>query len=62
VASWVGYQRRQVDNAFPYRYLDPTTGEVADPAAAPPIGCDACSAWAHAVARPDGREAVTPLV
>ncbi len=26
-----------VDNAFPYRYLDPVTGEVADPDAGPPI-------------------------
>jgi hypothetical protein len=28
---------QNVDNAFPYRYLDPTTGQVADPEAAPPI-------------------------
>ena len=28
---------QKVDNAFPYRYLDPTTGQVADPEAAPPI-------------------------
>jgi hypothetical protein len=28
---------QKVDNAFPYRYLDPTTGEVADPEAAPPV-------------------------
>ena len=28
---------QKVDNAFPYRYLDPTTGEVADPEAASPI-------------------------
>jgi hypothetical protein len=28
---------QKVDNSFPYRYLDPTTGEVADPEAAPPI-------------------------
>lgn len=26
-----------VDNAFPYRYLDPVTGEVTDPDAGPPI-------------------------
>ena len=26
-----------VDNAFPYRYLDPTTGDVTDQEAAPPI-------------------------
>jgi uncharacterized membrane protein len=28
---------QKVDNAFPYRYIDPTTGEVADPEAAPAI-------------------------
>ena len=28
---------QKADNAFPYRYLDPTTGEVTDPEAAPPI-------------------------
>jgi hypothetical protein len=28
---------QKVDNAFPYRYVDPTTGDVVDPEAAPPI-------------------------
>ena len=30
-------QGQKVDNAFPYRYLDPTNGEVTDPDAGPPI-------------------------
>ena len=45
----------QVDNAFPYRYLDPGTGEVADVEAAPESSRRRCSAYRPGRRRPARR-------
>ncbi len=51
---------QRVDNAFPYRYVDPTTGEVTNPEAAPLFAAPPLLGVPAASAAPTAPPAATP--